>query len=417
MNSIAFESTNKKIAFYCATLFSFFIIFGPALTNLFLFFTLLFVILSGNLKSHLIDAWANPISKFSFIFFLLFFIGIFWSIAETSDALRVWKKYLPFFFIPMLIPLFNSVEKQRLGINIFLSSTLIVLTISYLIYFGLISEFDVSIPGRHRPLNVSMEGGFQSHIITGILITFSTFIYLIKFKYIDNNKKFLYLFLILISSYYIFIISPGLTGKALLLVLFLFYILKNINKKWNIILVVVTLSTFFIAANNIDLVKKTHPNIKFTIEKILHTYQIFFEETTPENVNFRPQRNINSIKMITSDPWIGTGTGSYLAAYKSKLPEIEAITTGTKRNPHNEYLSIGVQLGLLGILFFVYLFYLQFRHSLKNKDREIKDISQGFIVFMIVGCVANSMIMDSGEGHFYAYFSALLFSQYQQKEA
>lgn len=413
---MTFDSTSKKIAFYCSTLFSFFIIFGPALTNLFLFLTLIFIILSGNLKSHLVDAWTNPVGKYSFILFLLFFIGIFWSIAETSDAFRVWKKYLPFLFIPMLIPLFNSAKRKRFGINIFLSSTLIVLIISYLIYFGLISEFDVSIPGRHRPLNVTMDGGFQTHIITNLLISFSSFIYLTRMKLNKGGSLLLNLFLFIVSSYYVLIISTGTSGQILYVVL-MFVFLFQLSKKWFSILIGMIFTLSIIAGGQLDFFKKIHPNIEKSIEKIHYKYTQLYEDSTPENVNQRPQRALNSIKMIASDPWIGTGTGSYFAAYKSKLPEIEAMTTGTKWNPHNEYLSIGVQLGLLGILFFIYLFYLQFRHSLQNTDQEIKDISQGFIAFMVVGCIANSMIMDSGEGHFYAYFSALLFSQYQQKEA
>lgn len=416
MGTLTFKSFNQKIAFFCTTFFSFFIIFGPALTNLFLFLTLIFILLSGNLKQHCIAAWTNPVSKYSFIFFLLFLVGISWSIAETSDAFRIWKKYLPFFFILMLIPLFNSKERQRLGINIFLLSTLIVLILSYLIYFGLITEFNVSIPGRHRTLNVTMDGGFQTHIITNILIAFSSFIYLTRSSLNKGSLSLINLILFLISSYYVLFISTGTSGQVLYLMLLFVFFLQT-SKKWFAIFISIAFSLTIIGVTNVDSVKKTHPNIEKSVNKIQYKYGQLFEESNPGNVNQRPQRNINSIKMIVSDPWIGTGTGSYFAAYKSKLPEIEKITTGTKWNPHNEYLSIGVQLGVLGMLFFIYLFYLQFRHSLQNKDIEIRNISQGFIAFMMIGCIANSMIMDSGEGHFYAYFSALLFSQYQQKVA
>ena len=220
----------------------------------------------------------------------------------------------------------------------------------------------------------------------------------------------------IVSSYYVLFISTGTSGQVLFLVL-IFVFFFQISKKWLLIFIGITFALTTIGINNPDPIKKIHPNIETTINKIQYKYGQLYEEPTPKNINQRPQRNINSIKMIASDPWIGTGTGSYFAAYKSKLPEIEKITTGTKWNPHNEYLSIGVQLGILGIICFMYLFYLQFRHSLQNEDQEIRDISQGFVVFMMIGCVANSMIMDSGEGHFYAYFSALLFSQYKQQEA
>ena len=167
-----------------------------------------------------------------------------------------------------------------------------------------------------------------------------------------------------------------------------------------------------LSASNIDKISKVHPNIEKTVNKLIDRYHKFNEEITTENVNYRPQRYANSIKMIASDPWFGTGTGSYYAAYKSKLPEIAKITTGTKWNPHNEYLSIGVQVGLLGIALLIYLFYSQFKMTRTIHSAEFRCISQGFVALMIIGCFANSMIMDSGESHFFAYFTALLFSSF-----
>jgi O-antigen ligase len=167
---------------------------------------------------------------------------------------------------------------------------------------------------------------------------------------------------------------------------------------------------------NIDKVSKVHPNIERTVNKFVDRYHKFNQEASPENVNLRPQRFINSVKMISSDPWFGSGTGSYYAAYKEKLPEMEKITTGTKWNPHNEYLSIGVQVGVVGISLLLFLFFNQLKAASKITISEDRYIAQGFVVLIIIGSTANSMIMDSGESHFFAYFSALLFSKIKLDE-
>jgi O-antigen ligase len=116
-----------------------------------------------------------------------------------------------------------------------------------------------------------------------------------------------------------------------------------------------------------------------------------------------------------SDPILGTGTGSYNAAFQIKRPDIYNITKGSKRNPHNEYLLIAVQLGLVGVLLLLYLFYTQFISSKKISNNEVKYLSQGLVLLIVIGCLGNSLIMDSGEGHFWAFFSAVLFSNANKK--
>jgi O-antigen ligase len=119
--------------------------------------------------------------------------------------------------------------------------------------------------------------------------------------------------------------------------------------------------------------------------------------------------------MWMSDPILGTGTGSYNSAFRIKRPAIYSITGGSKRNPHNEYLLVAVQLGLLGLLLLLYLFYTQLISSKKINDNETKYLSQGLVLLIVIGCLGNSLIMDSGEGHFWAFFSAVLFSNADKK--
>jgi hypothetical protein len=64
-------------------------------------------------------------------------------------------------------------------------------------------------------------------------------------------------------------------------------------------------------------------------------------------------------------------------------------------------------LGLFSLLF---LFYTQAKATQKIQDKEQQYLAQGLVVLFVIGCLGNSLIMDSGEGHFWAFFSALFFS-------
>ena len=242
-------------------------------------------------------------------------------------------------------------------------------------------------------------------------MSFSAYIYLIRARIRLGRKSLINITLFTLTTYYVIFISTGTTGQVLLIALIFLSLSQDFNKKSLIIIALPIALLSIINTTNVDRVSSSN-NIDFAIEKLVLKYHQFAPGSTADNVNHRPQRYTNSVKMIASDPWLGTGTGSYYAAYKSKLPEIEKITTGTKWNPHNEYLSIGVQVGLLGIALLIYLFYAQFKMTRTIHSAEFKCISQGFVALMIIGCFANSMIMDSGESHFFAYFTALLFSSF-----
>ena len=409
------QTFSQKSAFICALIFAFFIPFGPALTNLFLFLTLVFVLLSGNLNEHIKIIWDNKVSKSAIILFALLALGTLWSIADTSDAFRVLKKYNALLYISILIPIFSSQTRKDIGVNIFLFSMTFILAIIYLMKFGVISEFNIPIPGRDRPVNVTIDGGFQTHIITNILMAFAAYIYLIRTALNVGLKLAFNFILFSLAAYNVLFISTGTSGQVLFAILLVLFVFQSLNKKTLAILAIFSIISIIIGTLQSNGSSATS-NVSFTVEKLTSRFHELTVDSTPENVNYRPQRYINSIKMIASDPWFGTGTGSYAAAYKEKLPEIEKITTGTKWNPHNEYLSIGVQVGVAGIFLLLFLFFNQLKAASKITTSEDRYIAQGFVVLMIIGCLANSMIMDSGESHFFAYFSALLFSKIKLDE-
>ena len=409
------QTFSQKSAFICALIFAFFIPFGPALTNLFLFLTLVFVLLSGNLNEHIKIIWGNKVSKSAIILFALLALGTLWSIADTSDAFRVLKKYNALLYISILIPIFCSQTRKDIGVNIFLFSMTFILAIIYLMKFGVISEFNIPIPGRDRPVNVTIDGGFQTHIITNILMAFAAYIYLIRTALNVGLKLAFNFILFSLAAYNVLFISTGTSGQVLFAILLVLFVFQSLNKRTLAILAIFSIISIIIGTLQSNGSSATS-NVSFTVEKLTSRFHELTVDSTPKNVNHRPQRYINSIKMIASDPWFGTGTGSYAAAYKEKLPEIEKITTGTKWNPHNEYLSIGVQVGVAGIFLLLFLFFNQLKAASKITTSEDRYIAQGFVVLMIIGCLANSMIMDSGESHFFAYFSALLFSKIKLDE-
>jgi O-antigen ligase len=114
----------------------------------------------------------------------------------------------------------------------------------------------------------------------------------------------------------------------------------------------------------------------------------------------------NTLELVARRPWLGHGVGSFASAYAE---QVAGTPYPPAENPHNEYLLLAVQAGLPATLLLALLFAVQLRSGrrLPPPDRRL---AEGLLIAMGLGCLFNSFLLDSTEGHWYAYFSALLFA-------
>ena len=78
-------------------------------------------------------------------------------------------------------------------------------------------------------------------------------------------------------------------------------------------------------------------------------------------------------------------------------------------NPHNEYLLIATQIGLVGLACLLYLFFLQWRLAAQFAP-HYRDLARGLVLMMVIGCMFNSLLLDHTEGLWFAWASGLLFA-------
>jgi O-antigen ligase len=417
-NTNNFQDFCKKASFFCAISFMVFIPSSTALMNIFIFLTFIFVLFSGNLKNNLKMVWQNPVSRSALLLFLILTVSLNWTI-DSSEAVDVLKKYNELWYFALLLPIFNSNIRRDIGINAFLISMAVILIGVYLMYFDLMLPIYWTLKGSSG--HFTINGGFASHILTNILMAFAMFVS----AQMSVTSKFLmkipYLIFLGFSSFYVLFISTGTSGQILASCLILLFIIQHGGVRSvllipGIILLIgitaITNKTFYessiiaIAENN---------SMQALVVKMQERYHHATTTDTAGN-NTRPRIYIHALKLIREEPWIGSGVGSYEEALRRYQPDFHNATSIAKKNPHNEYLMISVQLGAVGLLLLLNLFYTQAAYSEKIPNKKYRYISQGLVILIIIGCMGNSMILDSREGHFWAFFSALLFSQLSIKE-
>jgi O-antigen ligase len=308
-----------------------------------------------------------------------------------------------------MLPLFNSNYRRNIGIHAYLITMAIVLIGVYLMFFEIILPIEYSIKGNKQSFTV--DGGFASHVITNILMAFTMFIAAQRAVFTRILFKPAYFILFVASFYYVLFISTGTSGQILAVILLILFIVQHTGVRSVLfvpILFSLIVGTAIMNKNYLHLVGN-NSSIQFAIDKFQVQYHHFISTDTAGN-NTRPRIYFNTIKLIRDNPWIGTGVGSFEEALRIKQPDFYEATSIAKRNPHNEFLLITVQLGISGLFLLLYLFYAQGASTDKLIKREQKFIAQGLVVLIIIGCMGNSMLLDSREGHFWAFFSALLFS-------
>ena len=148
----------------------------------------------------------------------------------------------------------------------------------------------------------------------------------------------------------------------------------------------------------------TSSNFSTRVDEAIQEVETYQADASRTSLGMRFDWWRNSLQLIAEKPFLGHGVGSFRTV-QGKL--IEGSETQSTDNPHNEYLFLGVQGGLVAMALFVALLLSQLFLSLRLPSVK-RYVLQGVVLAMAVGCLMNSFLFDSHPGHFYGILSAIL---------
>ena len=353
------------------------------LLGLFWLLSAQFMVLPGTLKK-------NPVTAWSLLLFLCFIFGLCYSSATYGEAFSMLMKYRELLFIPVLIP-FLTTERYRCWVwKAFVIASVLILLISYLMDIGFLD------------LNKHGDPAFKSRITHSIFISFFAFFCAHK-AYDGKRYAKLYWVLFIFSVYNLFFIVEGRTGQLIAVSLVLLFGVQRFTKKVLLftVLVVAILLALFLAFS--DKATRINEGIAST-----QAYLQSHPEKTEVSMGARFTFWTDSLKLIAEKPLLGHGTGSFAKEYQ-RITRNEHLIA---KNPHNEFLMISVQLGLLGLLIYLGFLASQYYYAKKLPDKE-KWLAQGILLSLIVTSLFNSPLFDNAEGHWFASMIALCFASLQ----
>ena len=332
-----------------------------------------------------------------FISFLALFLILSYTYTSATDQeyLEVIKKYIKLLYIPICYFVFKNVLKKQDFYFSFILGSSFILLLSYLKFFELINPAKIS-EFFGIPYNSKLESGvvvFQHSIIHGIVFSFYSFLNFYRAKLKSN---YVYYILSFLGFFNVLFLNNSRTAYLIVVIMFFIILLSLFKskdyKKLLSILAIITFS-FSLFGNNI-LINR----LNLVIDDVNYINKNDFKSS----IGFRYIWFKHGLNVLDESPIIGYGTGSfrnelYKSLKKDNLLNNEGLLT---QNPHNEFVSIIAQTGLIGFLsllgFFFYFFYY------------LKDSDIGLAIFFLVftSCFFNSIFFDNILG----IFSVILIS-------
>lgn len=104
-----------------------------------------------------------------------------------------------------------------------------------------------------------------------------------------------------------------------------------------------------------------------------------------------------SLDLIKKKPWLGYGIGSFKQEYSAYATKISAAPS---KNPHNEYLNVAFQTGLLGLCCLLIVGFALFHGGvISPADQLHQFFMAGVVLSLSIGCFLNSWLMDFKSMH------------------
>lgn len=398
--SFGFSEKSLLLARWSAILLGFSIPISVALDNLLLALILLLWLLSANFREKFSVIRANPAALLPPALFVLLVIGTLYGERNPGDSLNYLGKYSDLLFVPIFITLFQDANTRRHALFGFALSIGLILLLSHIIALGL----PITIPGVHAMSTSANPVVFKLYLTHSILMSFGAFMFATLALYEKTvRKRNLYALLAALAVYNIVFMVQGRIGYLLLALLLIYFCFCRLRWK-GLIAAAVLGSALFSAAYAFS--PGFHQRINLAMEEYV-AWNPGRAAAITSSTGLRLEFYKHSLEIIAERPLLGAGTGSFPKVYADKAAIAGIEPT---KNPHNEYLLIAIQLGLVGVALLIYLFYRQWQLAAALATAQETQLARALVLTIAVGCLLNSLLLDHVEGLFYAWMSALLFA-------
>jgi O-antigen ligase len=305
----------------------------------------------------------------------------------------------------LLYPILYTIVKKQ-DINLYISGFLLAIAItvvfSYLIWFEILPPFKNAMLDNPTP--------FMSHISYNPILAFAIYLVLHKIlivKELGKLQLFLYSFFAIAMSVNMFI-TGGRAGQVVYFVMLgiLFFQVFSLNKIKAFLITLIVIPVIFYSAY--------FSNLHFQL-KVDEAYNhvINYSDNKASSVGLRLSFTINSWEIIKQNPFIGVGTGDFPDEYK-KISLVNTPSLPQTTNPHNMYILVLVQFGLLGLVSLMSIFYYQMKFSFYASNNFFRNVGFTLPAIFLVIMLSDSYLLGHFTSLLFVFFSSFLHKNFEE---
>ncbi len=369
------------------------------LHNLALGLWLLSFILIGDFRLNIKSVLKNKFSFISVSFFLLYLIYYLISQNKIEAGIAIEMK-ASFLVFPIL---FFSHSYSYIEIKKILLSFIVgcigacLFCISRACYYYLLKDENVFF---YTEFSILLHPSYAAmYYVLSILITL---LYLPEWLN-SNNYKFIiigFIFLILTTCIFLCASKMGLLTYLLLIPICMIYLLLKAKKiKLLLLLSILFLVTFTLAYRYFP---EPFSRIKAALSVTKSTESI--DKNATESTAVRILVWTEALEIIKNNIWLGVSPGdANEALYKGYKEKDLTGALEKKLNAHNEFLQIGIGMGLVGLTVLILMFIWGTYKAIQNKNLLLGL----FIVLLLLNFLVESMLQRQSGTLFFVSFLCL----------
>ncbi|MGY8649587.1 MAG: O-antigen ligase family protein [Verrucomicrobiia bacterium] len=298
-----------------------------------------------------------------------------------SEAFGIWKKYRELALVIIYMGLTVTLPNRQRAVTALAIGLLVAMQVSFMQAAGML-------PMKHgNPV-------LSSSLTQGALMAWLAF-WLLHYHRKTGLKGILALLVLVLAN--LFFLVDSSTGVVLVLALGLLFGLQTLRRAKLAVMAGGLLAVVAFAFAVSPMFRTA------TQEDVKAVQEMLNGKTTFTPTGERLQFYRNSLTLFSQAPVFGHGTGRFHEKYAEHVAGTKQVVTS---NPHNEYLMVGVQSGLVGLGILVALLWALWRAASRWEGMD-RWLAQGMVVWLSVGCCFNSFILDSREGMLFALLAGV----------
>ncbi|MDB5875527.1 MAG: O-antigen polymerase [Ramlibacter sp.] len=318
--------------------------------------------------------------------------------APGPQAMTDLGKYGKLLVIPLVLVLVRTRREAMIALALYGTTQFLVVLTSYLLSMGLILPWVVKDAAHRLSIGTVYSSYLDQSIMTAGL---AALCWNLRHEFPGRLGRGLAIAVAAVCAVNVLFLLPGRSGQAALLaamVLALFWALPRRAQP------VALLGPLLLIAAAMAV----SPSFRDRLTSVVSESRAYSQgDRSLTSSGIRLNFWQRSVEAIAEKPLAGTGVGSWNAEYRRLEGNQLSLHSATVRNPHQEYLMWGVQLGVGGIVLLI-AFLLMLARDASTFKPDVRRATYSFVAILAVVCLFNSTLFDALIGDYFCVLIGLL---------